>query len=706
MGEHTAAGAPAGAAKQQNAAILRLRRLLLVVLAVAVVTFSVGVFVLVQRIFDNFGPGVREDLSWKAMRGAQELAHAADLGLAIHDRALVERAFGDYAKSEDVAAIVAQDADGQVVAAHRAVPRGLQPFEGPPQTLIETSSYLRAWAPALIEGNQVGRVALVVSKHRLVQSQRLLRRISLANGVAGGMALLCGIFFVVLFTRAIAQRDQQLAEYASDLEKRILERTAELDHINRGMRLVLDNVQQGFITVSLDGVMSFERSAIVDLWLGKARLEANLSEVIRPHDSGAAEWLDLGLAALRDGTLPLELLLAQLPKRMALGDRTLRLDYTPIMGTGVMQLLVILTDVTDELLRERVEREAREMIQVFRRIGSDRVGFEHFFYEATGLVAQIVAGENSREVERRLVHTLKGNAALYGVESVASLCHELESNLALEERSINETERRELHNEWHRVGELVGSLLREDRAVIAVEESDLRALLEGLRRGLPAAELTALVTAWRDEPVSLRLSALGEQARYLCKRLGKPEVTVHVDAGNVRLPAKRWGSFWAAMVHAVANAVDHGIEDAETRRARGKAERGQLWFTAQRDAREVRICIRDDGGGIDWTRLAERAVARGLPHESKEALIAVMLADGISTREAASRTSGRGVGLAALLEATTRLGGNIEVHSDPGRETKFTFHFDLQAVTAGGGPPDPFGATGEWTAFSMPPFRT
>jgi two-component system chemotaxis sensor kinase CheA len=346
------------------------------------------------------------------------------------------------------------------------------------------------------------------------------------------------------------------------------------------------------------------------------------------------------------------------------------------------------------------------MSQIFSRIGSDRVGFEHFFYEATGLVAQIVAGENPREVERRLIHTLKGNAALYGVESVASLCHELENELGLEERGIDESERRALHDQWTRVGELVGSMLRDDRAMIALDENDLRGLLEGIRRNAPPAELTALVNAWRDEPVALRLAALAEQARYLAKRLGKPEVTVHVEAGNVRLPAKRWSAFWAAMVHAVANAIDHGIEDAATRRARGKPERGQLWLHAHRDARELVIAVRDDGSGIDWTRLAERAVARGLPHESKEDLVAVMLTDGVSTRDEAAQTSGRGVGLAALLEATSRLGGNIEVSSDPRRETRFLFRFDLQALAAAA-PPDPFSATGEWAAVPIePPFRT
>jgi len=700
MGEH------AEATRHDGAAMLKLRRLLLTVLCVFIVGFTAGVFVLVQRIFNNFGPAVREDLQWKALRGAQELARSADLALAIRDRQLVERAFADYTRSADVVAIVAEDGEGKVIAAHGKVPSPVVSFAGPPLTLSETTSHLRAWAPATIEGGTVGRVEVIVSKHRLIHAGRLLLRISLATGVAGAAVLVGGIFFVVLFTKAIAQRDRQLAMYAASLEMRIFERTAELKSMNREMRLVLDNVEQGFITISNTGVMSPQRSTIVERWLPGAKAGATLPDAIRPHDPTAAEWLELGLEALREGILPIDLLLAQLPGRMRLEALTLRLGYKPIIDPGgMLQLLVILTDITDEIVRERVERDSREMSEVFRRIGGDRLGFEHFFYEATGLVAQIVAGKHPRETERRLIHTLKGNAALYGVESVAQLCHQLETDLAMEDRSVSESERRALHGEWTRVGEMVGSMLGADRAVIALEETDLRALLDAIKRSASPAELTALVTSWRDEPVSVRLSALAEQARYLSKRLGKPEVLVHVDAGNVRLPARRWNTFWAAMVHAVANAVDHGIEQAATRRSRGKPERGQVWLSVQREGHALEICVRDDGGGVDWTRLAERAVARGLAHETKEDLVTVMLTDGVSTRDEAGATSGRGVGLAALLQVTTRMGGSIEVHSEPGRETRFVFHFDLEAVAASSRP-DPFGSTQEFRAVELRGFRT
>ena len=724
----------------QSVAILKLRRLLLAVLSISVVAFTIGVFVLVQRIFDNFGPGVRLDLEWKTIRGAQELASESDLGLAVRDGALVRRAFRDYVKSDDVVAIVAQDVEGKVVASHRSVPTSMSAFGGGATILQETELYMRAWAPATIEGSPVGRVALVVSKRRLVQSERLLSRISLATGVAGGVVLISGIVFVMFFTGTIAQRDAQLAQYASQLEVKIKERTAELDRVNGEMRLVLDNVEQGFVTVSPSGVMSSERSAIVDTWLAKPAPGTSLADALRPWDPECADWMDVGMSSLREGMLPLELVIDQLPKKMALGDRTMRFGYKPIMGAGdqMTQLLVILTDVTDELARERLERDSREMGQVFRRITRDRAGFAQFFEEATGLVAQVMAGGNSREIERRLIHTLKGNAALNGVDSIAELCHRLETILESERRVTNQAEREGLQREWIRVTDVVGGFLGdgieggqsaavlggavtptplptpasdhlkmssgvmealrntgtmealrvggERRATISVEEDELRELIQAIDDRASPYELIALLEAWRDEPVSVRLWRLAEKARYLSKRLGKPEVVVHCEAGGVRLSASRWQPFWAAMVHAVSNAVDHGIEDPATRKAGGKPERGELWLGARRDGHQVTITVRDDGRGIDWSRVAESAARRGLPNDNQEALVAALFADGVTTREVADQTSGRGVGMGALNQATAALGGRIEVQSEPGRGTTFQFRFDLGATVTRGAP--------------------
>ena len=278
----TSTPAAATAARRARIGIRRLHWLILSVMAVSLVGFSGGVMLLVRQIFDDFGPAVRKDLEWQVVHGAQELARGADLGLAVHDARMVTEAFGDLRAFEDVVAVVAVDGNGVLVAQHGGAPEALEAlFAGPAGTVRTTPGYLVAWAAATIEGSVVGRVALVISTRRLVEARVLLRRISFGTAGAAAIALLCGILFVNFFTGTIAARDAQLAGYASHLEVRIAERTAELDGRNREMRLVFDHVEQGLVAVSMDGVMRSERSTVFDRWFGVPAPNARFEDQIR-----------------------------------------------------------------------------------------------------------------------------------------------------------------------------------------------------------------------------------------------------------------------------------------------------------------------------------------------------------------------------------------------------------------------------------------
>ena len=473
--------------------IKRLRWLLLTVLAVALCGFTAGVMLLVQQIFANFGPAVRKDLEWQAARGAQELARGADLGLAVNDKQMVLQSFGDFRTSEDVIAVVAVNSAGKVIAQHGQPPEELGGlFAGPPDAVRATPGYLVAWANATIEGSPVGKIALVISTRRLVESRALLRRISMGTAAAAALALLCGILFVNFFTGTIAARDARLAEYASDLESKIAARTAELDGRNREMRLVLDNVEQGLMAVSMNGVMTSERSTIVERWFGLPTPGARFEDYIRAADHEVAEWFSLGLQALAEGTLPEELLLDQLPKRMARGDRTLRLAYTPIAGGGSeagQQLLVVMTDVTDELARERMERDTQEMMRIFQRATADRAGVQQFFAEADLLVKQASETGGGAERDLRVIHTLKGNCRQLGLDSMADLCHEAETEMQDEHQPLSAAARARIAARWQRLIELAPFARDEERPHLEISEEDLRRLVEGLRaRALPRAD--------------------------------------------------------------------------------------------------------------------------------------------------------------------------------------------------------------------------
>jgi two-component system chemotaxis sensor kinase CheA len=163
--------------------------------------------------------------------------------------------------------------------------------------------------------------------------------------------------------------------------------------------------------------------------------------------------------------------------------------------------------------------------------------------------------------------------------------------------------------------------------------------------------------------------------------MGKAEPTVVIEAEGVRLDAPAWANYWSAMVHAIRNAVDHGLEDAETRVKAGKPPAGRIALGARRAGHQLTFWIEDDGRGIDWDRVKVKAASLRRAHATRADLVEALFADGVSTRDRADAISGRGVGLAALRQAVQALKGAIAVDSTAGKGTVFRFTFDENVVT-------------------------
>lgn len=147
---------------------------------------------------------------------------------------------------------------------------------------------------------------------------------------------------------------------------------------------------------------------------------------------------------------------------------------------------------------------------------------------------------------------------------------------------------------------------------------------------------------------SLRLARLGEQVdldRATAERLVEP------------------------LVQLVRNAVAHGIEDAVTRVAAGKAARGTLTLEAQRRGREVLLAVEDDGGGIELSRLGGRALAQR--EEESSGGLRVVFEAGLSSQAQADTAAGRGVGLDLVARQVAALGGRVQLRSRLGRGSRF-----------------------------------
>jgi two-component system, chemotaxis family, sensor kinase CheA len=182
----------------------------------------------------------------------------------------------------------------------------------------------------------------------------------------------------------------------------------------------------------------------------------------------------------------------------------------------------------------------------------------------------------------------------------------------------------------------------------------------------------------------VRLRRVAEQAKSVAQRLGKGELDVQIEAKpDVRFQAEHWAPFWSSFVHVVRNAVDHGIEPSEARLAAGKPQRPKLKLVAESDAKTLTIELSDDGRGIDWARVRDKARERGLPTASEKDLVDALFSDGLSTAESVTEVSGRGVGMSAVRQAARQLEGVVSVVSTRGVGTTVRFRFPISEATKG-----------------------
>ncbi|MEO6599471.1 MAG: DAHL domain-containing protein [Polyangiaceae bacterium] len=534
----------------------------------------------------------------------------------------------------------------------------------------ETDELLRQiFAAPVMEREE--RVANIYSRG-YADAERLANRYrSLLYGCC--LLLLTGVVIGVLRLRHTAQ---ELALANERLEQRVAERTIELAARNANLRTVLDNVDQALFAVDLGGRMDRERSQALTRFLPEAKADDRLWEVIAPLSASAARWLELNWAELRSAELPTAVVLDQMPKQVTNGSRHFGLEYRAIgLEEPPEKVLVMLSDITDRVERAAKEVEQQEQLALFQHLLRDRRGLLEFATEASALVESISGAQAGFERGRllRALHTLKGNAALYGIGSVSQVCHDLESKLLDEPNGLGPADRERVSAAWAKVTTTLAAFNRgpklDSLKPIGAELAELRRAIES---GAPSVELLRRVKTMTDEPASLRLERVAEQAQSIARRLGKG-VDIAIDCSDLRLDPERFAPFWAAFVHLLRNALDHGIEPPEGRRAAGKPSAGKLTLRASETASTVVLELRDDGRGIDWAAVRSKAHDLGLAADSEEELSRALFQGGISTKAEVSEFSGRGAGVSACYNACLELGGRMTIATKLGEGTCFRF---------------------------------
>ena len=142
------------------------------------------------------------------------------------------------------------------------------------------------------------------------------------------------------------------------------------------------------------------------------------------------------------------------------------------------------------------------------------------------------------------------------------------------------------------------------------------------------------------------------------------------------------------LTHMIRNAVDHGLENAETRIECGKSEQGEIRLSAAHKSGRVLIEVADDGGGINREKVKSKAIEKGLIPEdatlSDSEIDQLLFLPGFSTASEVSNLSGRGVGMDVVKTQITSLGGRVTIESTPGVGTVFAISLPLTLAVLDG----------------------
>jgi len=203
----------------------------------------------------------------------------------------------------------------------------------------------------------------------------------------------------------------------------------------------------------------------------------------------------------------------------------------------------------------------------------------------------------------------------------------------------------------------------------ALDWFDRRAM-NGLQQLYDEA-LACRMRPFRDATESLPLLV-----RSVARSLGK-RVALRIEGETTQVDRDLLGRLDAPLGHLLRNAIDHGIETPDERRAAGKPEEGTLCLEAHHSAGRLHVTLSDDGRGVDLERLRDRIVARNLLNAeaawalSEAELLEFLFLPAFTLKDTVSDISGRGVGLDAVRDMVAQVRGTVRVTTVPGRGTQF-----------------------------------
>jgi HPt (histidine-containing phosphotransfer) domain-containing protein len=536
-------------------------------------------------------------------------------------------------------------------------------------------------------------------------------RVRLLMGLALGVMNLGFMGVLVFFIRNNMKMMAVIAVQNATLEQRVAERTAQLSQKTSDINAMLQNMKLGVSTVIPGNRIHPEYSSYLRTLFGIEDLANQdlLESLFGSCDLGVdtKDQIAVGLGAiLNEDAMMFELNGHLLPREMSIeagGQRKIvQMDWSPIVNDqGVIEkVLLISQDVTHLRELELSSAQQKDELDTISRIIRISIGkFNEFIESATQFITanRRLINEAQSDAQRRdpeliaalfrNMHTIKGNARTFEFTHITNVAHSAEQTYdRLRKDAKAEWIAAEMTAELDAVESAVARYVRvnEDKlgrkgraaemlttrgAFVANEQlvqlGAMAAALVGPQASADLVQLRKAIDQLGLISLTRLVSGAVDSLSSLASELHKPTPTVDLVHGDIAFNSQFAEALKSCLMHIVRNSLDHGIEAPADRLRARKPEQGTLRFLCERRGDRVELHISDDGRGLALHKLYEKGVASGLFGSSEqptpETIADIIFRSGLSTSEAVTQVSGRGVGMDAVRTFLNEHGASIRI---------------------------------------------
>jgi len=345
-------------------------------------------------------------------------------------------------------------------------------------------------------------------------------------------------------------------------------------------------------------------------------------------------------------------------------------------GRGDVFILVTVYDITTrvELQQRLAEEEARrqeemqavfELIQVKPDVFNDFMSdMEHEFDSIDKILKNEALSAHDALVKvYQSIHAIKSNAVILGLNVFGNKVHNLESKIK---------KLREMRGEVP-FGEMLN--LTVDIEKISKEKEGFRDIINKLQSY--AEDTNEPKPDGGNERQKVLIEALTKTAAKVAEDLGKKIKFAATDIDTEAIEKGPRREMKEILMQLIRNSAVHGVEMPEDRKAKGKNETGivKLSIKMAPDGKSIQMKLSDDGKGLDYKKIGERAVSRKLIKKedinNKDLLMKAIFSPGFSTAETEGVHGGRGIGLNLVRDRIKEIKGSIKLKSEDDKGTLF-----------------------------------